>query len=115
MGIGFGERLRDACVTVDVIGVEELTRRCARLDPSITEEVVRNWLATNGETMLLRHALIVRNLTGIRGEYLLDGIGSIGSLQNRPLIARLAALLEHVPPDKLRRLLRAARRMAEGA
>ena len=105
MATGFSERLRDSMIARDISCTEELAVRC-RLPISIVDR----WLKTEGESMTLRECLTLRRVLGVRGEWLLDAVGSMVSLQHRRCIAEAVSLMEGLPADKAEFLVHTIRR-----
>lgn len=97
MGTGFAERLWDAMRAAGVFTLEDLSRRAG-----IPLWVMQDWIAESGETMTLRHCIALRKVLHVRGEWLLDGAGSMGSLQSNSRIADVASKIEQMRPENRR-------------
>lgn len=106
MGVGFGERLTAAMVAADVLNAEDLARRCR-----MPETVVRGWIESGGESMSVREALTLRKVLHVRAEWLLDGAGTMVSIQGRPGITEALRVAEKLSPDKAAYWLRIGARM----
>ena len=110
----FFDRLKFCCAIVGIRGehlVTELAERCAKIDPTITPEVIQGWITTEGRAMLLEHALVLRDVTGARPSWIVRKEGTRLSLQACEFFGKIHPIVERLPNDRLHVWLEIGREM----